>query len=149
MKDQVEGLRAAGIRAAFLNSSLDSKSQLAVEDAFFKGELKLLYVSPEKIVSGNFIPLLQRELQQLQYAHQLRGVPFNTKWERLRHVPKLLLPLLAGSIRRAERIAFSMEARGFTSGKRTTFDKIEINSSDFVWSGVLLTLFGIAVWAGI
>lgn len=101
------------------------------------------------LVGFRFIPLLQRELQQLQYAHQLRGVPFNTKWERLRHVPKLLLPLLAGSIRRSERIAFSMEARGFTSGKRTIYDKIEINLSDFVWSGVLLTLFGIAIWAGI
>lgn len=101
------------------------------------------------LVGFRFIPLLQRELQQLQYAHRLRGVPLDTKWERLRHVPKLLLPLLAGSIRRAERIAFSMEARGFTSGKRTIFDKIEIKSSDFVWSGVLLTLFGIAIWAGI
>lgn len=101
------------------------------------------------LVGFRFIPLLQRELQQLQYAHQLRGVPFNTKWERLRHVPKLLLPLLAGSIRRAERIAFSMEARGFTSGKRTIYDKVEIKSSDFVWTGVLLTFFGIAIWAGI
>lgn len=101
------------------------------------------------LVGFRFIPLLQRELQQLQYAHRLRGVPLDTKWERLRHVPKLLLPLLAGSIRRAERIAFSMEARGFTSGKRTIFDKIEIKSNDFVWSGVLLTLFGIAIWAGI
>ncbi|WP_214874445.1 energy-coupling factor transporter transmembrane component T [Exiguobacterium sp. CH10] len=101
------------------------------------------------LVGFRFIPLLQRELQQLQYAHRLRGVSLDTKWERLRHVPKLLLPLLAGSIRRAERIAFSMEARGFTSGKRTIFDKIEIKSSDFVWSGVLLTLFGIAIWAGI
>lgn len=101
------------------------------------------------LVGFRFIPLLQRELQQLQYAHQLRGISLNTKWGRLRHVPKLLLPLLAGSIRRAERIAFSMEARGFTSGKRTIYDKVEVKSSDFVWSGVLLTLFGIAIWAGI
>lgn len=100
------------------------------------------------LVGFRFIPLLQRELQQRQYAHQLRGISLKTKWERLRHVPKLLLPLLAGSIRKAERIAFSMEARGFTSGKRTIYDKVEIKSSDFVWSGVLLTLFGIAIWAG-
>ncbi|MCT4786704.1 energy-coupling factor transporter transmembrane component T family protein [Exiguobacterium aestuarii] len=101
------------------------------------------------LVGFRFIPLLKRELQQLQYAHRLRGVPLDTRWERLRHVPKLLLPLLAGSIRRAERVAFSMEARGFTGGKRTIYDRVEVKSSDFIWSGVFFALFGFAIWAGI
>ena len=60
MKDQVEALRANGIKAAFLNSSLTSNEQIAVEEEFFAGELHLLYVSPEKICSSNFLPLLQR-----------------------------------------------------------------------------------------
>lgn len=60
MKDQVEGLRANGISAAFLNSAIDSREQLQVEEAFYSGQLNLLYVSPEKLVSGNFIPILKR-----------------------------------------------------------------------------------------
>ncbi len=102
MKDQVEGLRAAGVRAAFLNSSLDSKSQLAVEDAFFTGELKLLYVSPEKIVSGNFIPLLQRaqiSLFAVDEAHCISawGHDFRPEYTQLSFLKKLFphIPIVA------------------------------------------------------
>ncbi|WP_215145970.1 energy-coupling factor transporter transmembrane component T family protein [Exiguobacterium qingdaonense] len=101
------------------------------------------------LVGFRFLPLMQQELHQLQYAHRLRGVPLNTRWERIRHVPKLLLPLLAGSIRRAERIAFSMEARGFTGGKRTVYERIDIKPTDYVWSCVFFLLFGLSIWAGI
>nr|WP_290939509.1 RecQ family ATP-dependent DNA helicase [Haliscomenobacter sp.] len=60
MKDQVEGLRANGIQAAFLNSAIDSREQLKVEETFYAGALQLLYVSPEKLVSGNFVSILKR-----------------------------------------------------------------------------------------
>lgn len=60
MKDQVESLRANGIEAAFLNSSLDPAEQKVVEDDVYYGRLKLLYVSPEKLVSQNFLPLLDQ-----------------------------------------------------------------------------------------
>nr|AGC72851.1 ATP-dependent DNA helicase RecQ [uncultured bacterium A1Q1_fos_97] len=60
MKDQVEGLRANGIAAAFINSAIDSREQLRVEESFYAGELDLLYVSPEKLVSGNFVSILKR-----------------------------------------------------------------------------------------
>lgn len=101
------------------------------------------------LVGFRFLPLMQREMHQLQYAHRLRGVPLDTKWERIRHVPKLLLPLMAGSIRRAERVAFSMEARGFTSGKRTVYERIDIKPSDYMWSGIFFILFGLSIWIGI
>lgn len=60
MQDQVVGLRANGVQAAFLNSSLDATEQQQVEDDFFQGKLDLLYVSPEKVCSEGFLPLLQR-----------------------------------------------------------------------------------------
>ena len=59
MKDQVEGLRANGIRAAFLNSSLGKQEQQVVEDDFFNNQMDLLYVSPEKLLSAGFLPLLK------------------------------------------------------------------------------------------
>jgi ATP-dependent DNA helicase RecQ len=59
MKDQVEALRANGIRAAFLNSSLSYEESRQVEDDLFNKNLDLIYVSPEKACSMEFLPLLK------------------------------------------------------------------------------------------
>jgi ATP-dependent DNA helicase RecQ len=58
MQDQVEALRQLGVRAAFLNSSLDAGAALAVERAFAAGELDLLYVAPERLLTPRFLSLL-------------------------------------------------------------------------------------------
>ncbi len=55
MKDQVEALRANGIKASFLNSSISNEEQDAVFWAAKLGELKLLYIAPEKLFSGNML----------------------------------------------------------------------------------------------
>ena len=76
MKDQVEGLRANGIRAAFINSSLPFDELRQVEDDLFNGHLDLLYVSPEKIVSREFLPLLKKvnvNLFAIDEAHCISG----------------------------------------------------------------------------
>ncbi|MCB0706363.1 MAG: DNA helicase RecQ [Saprospiraceae bacterium] len=59
MKDQVEGLRSNGVRASYLNSSLRITEQRAVEEEFMSQSLDLLYVSPEKLLSSDFIRLLR------------------------------------------------------------------------------------------
>ena len=58
MQDQVEALRQLGVRAAFLNSSLDAGTALSVERAFAAGELDLLYVAPERLLTPRFLSLL-------------------------------------------------------------------------------------------
>lgn len=60
MRDQVEGLRRNGIGAAFLNSSLTEAEQRIIENYINDGKIKLLYVSPEKILSNNFLQYLSR-----------------------------------------------------------------------------------------
>ncbi len=60
MKDQVEGLQANGVPAAFINSTSDSATNIKTENAAVDGHLKLLYVSPEKIVSQSFQSFLKR-----------------------------------------------------------------------------------------
>jgi ATP-dependent DNA helicase RecQ len=50
MKDQVDALRQAGVRAATLNSALPAGEAGAIERAVREGELDLLYVSPERLV---------------------------------------------------------------------------------------------------
>lgn len=59
MKDQVEGLQENGVKAKYLNSSLSGPMQKEVEDQFFQGQLDLLYISPEKLLSINFFTSLK------------------------------------------------------------------------------------------
>ncbi|MGO4550664.1 DNA helicase RecQ [Lysobacter sp. 2RAF19] len=60
MQDQVEALRQLGVKAAFLNSSLDAGQALSVERAFADGELDLLYVAPERLLTPRFLSLMER-----------------------------------------------------------------------------------------
>lgn len=54
MRDQVEALRQLGVRAAALNSSLSREEYVEVRRAIDRGELDLLYVTPERIVTAGF-----------------------------------------------------------------------------------------------
>jgi len=49
MHDQVEAMKAVGVRAAFLNSTQDPAERAEVEQAYLSGELDLLYVAPERL----------------------------------------------------------------------------------------------------
>ena len=55
MKDQVESLRAVGIPAAFLNSSLLLAEQEAIKTDIAAGKIKLLYIAPEKVFQPGFL----------------------------------------------------------------------------------------------
>ncbi|MCZ6786794.1 MAG: DEAD/DEAH box helicase, partial [Planctomycetota bacterium] len=59
MRDQVLALRARGIAAASLHSNQSMEERRAVERALRAGELKLLYVSPERLGSPRFLDLLE------------------------------------------------------------------------------------------
>ncbi len=54
MKDQVDGLRANGIAADFLNSTLDNRTAAEVERAAQAGAVRLLYVAPERVSMPGF-----------------------------------------------------------------------------------------------
>src|SRR3954471_6249754 len=58
MQDQVAALREAGIRAEFLNSSLSWPEQQRVEKAVRAGEVEILYVAPERLVTDRCLELL-------------------------------------------------------------------------------------------
>jgi len=63
MQDQVDALKQLGVSAAFLNSSLDGDTAREVSRALLRGELNLLYVAPERLMTEGFLNLLER-LQQ-------------------------------------------------------------------------------------
>ncbi len=58
MKDQVDALRANGVRAAAYNSSLDPAAARLVLAELMNGRLDLLYVSPERAVTDSFLDRL-------------------------------------------------------------------------------------------
>lgn len=60
MQDQVEALQQRGIAAAFLNSTLRFEEVQRVESALLQGQLKLLYVAPERLVQPRTLQLLAR-----------------------------------------------------------------------------------------
>jgi ATP-dependent DNA helicase RecQ len=68
MQDQVDALLLAGVRAAFLNSSLDFKSVVDTERRLMHGELDLIYVAPERLLTDRFIGLLDQLVENNQLA---------------------------------------------------------------------------------
>ncbi|MDN3311452.1 DNA helicase RecQ [Microbacterium oryzae] len=60
MHDQVDALRANGVRAAYLNSTQTPDERGAVERAYVAGELDLLYVAPERLNGEQTLRMLER-----------------------------------------------------------------------------------------
>lgn len=93
---------------------------------------------PERFAYGALaafqaIPRLAEDLVALREARRIRGL--RASWH-----PRILVGLLVLAIRRADRLAVAMDARGFGSGQRTRFRSVEWSLAD----GVLLGA-GVAV----
>ncbi len=112
MKDQVQSLNANGIPAAYLNSSLNAQQQNEIEKQLERGELRLLYVSPEKIFSANFLSfltLLNVQLIAIDEAHCVSswGHHFRPEYQKLyllkNKLPKACLVALTATADKAVR----------------------------------------------
>ena len=60
MKNQVDALRLAGVRAAYINSSMPASDASSAEQAMQRGEYDLVYVAPERLVTERFLGVLRR-----------------------------------------------------------------------------------------
>ncbi len=102
MQDQVQGLRANGVDAAFLNSTLSLNEARRVETDFLDGTIKLLYVSPEKMVAQDFITLIKAakvSLFAIDEAHCISawGHDFRPEYTQMRFIKQQFptIPMLA------------------------------------------------------
>ena len=136
MQDQVAALRQLGVEAAFLNSSQDAATQRDVERRFAAGELKLLYVAPERLLTERCLEQLSRATLALfaideahcvsQWGHDFRPEyrQLTILHERFADVPRIALTATADAPTRreiVERLSLA-EARQFVA----SFDRPNI-----------------------
>ncbi|WP_119679324.1 DNA helicase RecQ [Indioceanicola profundi] len=114
MRDQVDALRQLGVRAAYLNSTLEWRETQEIERACEQGELDLLYVAPERLVTPRFLDLLERSRIALfaldeahcvsQWGHDFRPeyLQLSILHERFPIVPRIALTATADAQTRAD-----------------------------------------------
>jgi ATP-dependent DNA helicase RecQ len=114
MQDQVAAMTQLGVRAAFLNSTQDAATAAEIERQLLEGELDLLYVAPERLLSPRFLNLLTRTrigLFAIDEAHCVSqwGHDFRKEYreltvlhERWPQVPRIALTATADAPTRAE-----------------------------------------------
>ena len=140
MHDQVGALHEAGVRAAFLNSTLSSEESYQVEQGLRRGEFTLLYAAPERLTTPRFLAQLealyargQLGMFAIDEAHCVSqwGHDFRPEYraltvlhERFPGVPRMALTATADALTRAdilERLQLE-SARAFVS----SFDRPNI-----------------------
>ncbi|CAL9535081.1 ATP-dependent DNA helicase RecQ [Streptomyces sp. enrichment culture] len=107
MQDQVDALRALGVRAGFMNSTQDFDERRMVEAEFLAGELDLLYLAPERLRLESTLGLLSRGKISLfaideahcvsQWGHDFRPdyLALSLLGERWPDVPRIALTATA------------------------------------------------------
>ncbi|MFA7624575.1 MAG: DNA helicase RecQ [Pusillimonas sp.] len=114
MQDQVDALLELGVRAAFLNSTLDWREARQVELAFQSGQIDVLYVAPERLLTERCLDMLSRGKIALfaideahcvsQWGHDFRPeyLGLSVLAERWPNVPRLALTATATTATRHE-----------------------------------------------
>ena len=113
---------------------------------FIMSLMQQLKLSPKMaygvMVGYQFLPVMKDEFTQIQQAQRLRGAEMKKySWQRLLEMRRILIPMLAGAVRKAERSAFAMEARGFTGEPRSAYYRpVRIGRTDLWMSGIFMVI---------
>ena len=118
MQDQVDTLKQQGVRAAYLNSSIEAEDANKVVTQLMCGHLQMLYVAPERLLMNSFLSLLDEVENNIgialfaideahcvsQWGHDFRPEyrKLTVLHERYAHVPRIALTATADAPTRAE-----------------------------------------------
>jgi len=117
MQDQVDALQQLGIKAAFANSSLSAREISRVENELMNGDLDLLYIAPERLLTDRFLDLLSQLTIALfaideahcvsQWGHDFRPeyIQLSILHQRFPAIPRIALTATADEITRQEIIS--------------------------------------------
>jgi ATP-dependent DNA helicase RecQ len=132
MKDQVQALKSNGIKAAFFNSSITPQEENEVINSAMKGELQLLYLSPEKLisVSNTWLKELNIKLVAIDEAHcvSMWGHDFRPEYTQLKifrnSIPNVPFMALTATADKSARIDIE-EQLGLSNSKLfiSSFDR--------------------------
>ncbi|MCK9227702.1 MAG: DNA helicase RecQ [Syntrophorhabdaceae bacterium] len=131
MQDQVESVRQLGIRAGFLNSMLLPDDALEIERAVTNGDLDLLYVAPERLMTEGFLAFLKTievSLFAIDEAHCVSQWGHDFRPEYLR------LGILAEMFPDVPRIALTATADEFT--RKDIIEKLNLDGARHFLSGL-------------
>jgi len=129
MQDQVDALRQLGVRAEYLNSTLSFQQASKIEGEMIRGELDILYVAPERLLTQRFQDLLQRADLSIfaideahcvsQWGHDFRPeyIQLTILHERFPEVPRIALTATADETTQME----IREKLGLQSARQFTF----------------------------
>ena len=114
MQDQVSALRLLGVKANFLNSTLEPGAAQQIENDLLQGELDLLYIAPERLNQERTLRLLEQAPISLfaideahcvsQWGHDFRAdyLQLSLLHERFPLIPRIALTATADARTRAE-----------------------------------------------
>ncbi|HLA35713.1 MAG TPA: DNA helicase RecQ [Rhodocyclaceae bacterium] len=118
MQDQVDALLQLGVRAAYLNSSQDWQQASQIEQQLRQGQLDLIYVAPERLLTERFLGVLDQLVADRrvalfaideahcvsQWGHDFRPeyIQLSQLHERYPQVPRIALTATADAMTREE-----------------------------------------------
>ncbi len=128
MQDQVSAMQQLGVRASFLNSTLDTASAVQVEEALLRDELDLLYLAPERLSQTRTRDLLQRANISLFAIDEAHCV---SQWGHDFRADYLLLEQLQQNFPGVPRVALTATADPRT--QREIIDRLGLeNAAQFI-----------------
>lgn len=129
---------------AVVLTATTSPSEMVVGLERFLRPFRILKVDSQAIAimvstAMRFVPVMAEEIHRVRLARLARGGDLRrgSFLSRARSISSLLLPLLLGIFRRADRLALAIEARGYAGGPRTCMRELRFSTRDFTALGVI------------
>ncbi|MFW6388077.1 MAG: energy-coupling factor transporter transmembrane component T family protein [bacterium] len=102
------------------------------------------------LAAYRYLPALRDELHQIRSAHRLRGLGEGDGLRgKIVQFYRYTIPLLAASLRRAGRVADSMEVRGLGRESRSIYRRVPVRAIDWWYAAAMFAAVALLLWFGV